>query len=64
MVTERQKRDGHKITWKELKEHCEAAGIQDNDAIDLISITWGNPNDLICKKDEDFGWQIVLEPYN
>ena len=64
MTIQYQNREGLKITWKELKECCEAAGIRDDDTIDLISITWGDPADLTCKKDEDFGWQIVLETYN
>ncbi len=52
-----------KITWRELKQACEAAGIKDDDPIDIIEVAWGSPDELKCVKDEDFGWQITLESY-
>lgn len=50
-----------KITWKDLKTACERAGIQDDDPIDVIHVAWGSQEDLTCTKDEDFGWQIILD---
>ncbi len=52
-----------KITWQELKQACEEAGIKDDDPIDIIEISWGTPEELKCVRDEDFGWQITLEGY-
>ena len=53
------KKDG-KITWGELKQLAETMGVQDNDEIDAIDISWGSIEDVKCEKDEDFGWQIRL----
>lgn len=49
-----------KLTWKEFKELCEQQGIQDNDELDIIDISWGSLEYFEAKKDEDFGWQITL----
>jgi len=51
---------GEKITWGELKKRAEEAGMQDNDEIDNITISWGSARDLDLKKDEIFGWQVYL----
>ncbi len=51
---------GKKITWQEFKALCEAAGIQDDDEIDSIDISWGDKVFFQCTKDEDFGWNIRL----
>ena len=50
-----------KITWKELKAACEAAGIRDEDQLDSVHITWGTAEHLECRRDDDFGWQITLD---
>ena len=50
-----------RITWGELVAACEKAGIKDDDEIDVVHITWGGIEHLICEKDKDFGWQIVLD---
>ena len=49
-----------KLTWAELKEILINQGIQDTDEIDRIDISWGRPEDVECKKDKDFGWQVFL----
>jgi hypothetical protein len=49
-----------KLTWKKFKELCEQQGIQDNDELDIIDISWGSVEYFEAKKDEDFGWQITL----
>lgn len=49
-----------KLTWAELKEILINQGIQDSDEIDRIDISWGRPEDVECKKDKDFGWQVFL----
>lgn len=53
--------EGLKITWKDLKDACERAGVQDNDTLDMVHITWGDAKHLKCSKDADFGWQIQLD---
>ena len=53
--------DSLKITWRDLKTACEQAGIQDDDMLDLVDISWGSAKNLMCKKDEDFGWQILMD---
>ena len=53
--------DQLKITWNDLKILCESNGVQDEDTLDFVHIGWGSREDLKCKRDEDFGWQIVLE---
>lgn len=50
-----------KITWRDLKQACERAGVKDEDTLDAVQITWGSSNQLKCNKDEDFGWQIILD---
>lgn len=50
-----------KITWKDLKSACERAGVQDDDPLDTVHITWGSIDALSCRKDADFGWQIILD---
>ncbi len=60
MNTERHD-EGPKITWKELKEACERAGMKDNNPLDVVYITWGSAGHLKCNKDADFGWQILLD---
>ena len=49
-----------KLTWQEIKNLIESSGVQANDEIDKIDISWGSVEDLECRKDEDFGWQIRL----
>ena len=49
-----------KLTWGEFVRRAREAGITDNDEIDNISVSWGSPDELEIKKDEDFGWQISL----
>jgi len=51
---------GEKITWGELKKLVETYGVVDNDEIDLIDVSWGNPDKLKVKLDDDFGWKISL----
>ena len=52
--------DEKKLTWQEIKVLIESAGVQANDEIDKIDISWGASEELECRKDEDFGWQIRL----
>lgn len=47
-----------KMTWREIRDVIERAGVKDNDEIDCIEISWGRPDQLSLTKDEDFGWQI------
>ncbi len=47
-----------KFTWKEVRRLIEEAGVQDDDEIDCIEISWGTVDQVKLKKDEDFGWQI------
>lgn len=49
-----------KLTWQEIKELIEQAGVKNGDEIDRIDISWGSIEELSCNKDEDFGWQILL----
>lgn len=49
-----------KITWGELKQMIEDAGVRAEDEIDMIDISWGSKEQFTCTKDEDFGWQIKL----
>jgi hypothetical protein len=49
-----------KLTWKKFKELCEQQGIQDNDELDIIDVSWGSVEYFEAQKDEDFGWQITL----
>lgn len=49
-----------KLTWEEIKRLIEAAGVQADDEIDKIDISWGSIEELDCSKDEDFGWRIIL----
>ncbi len=56
-----ERRDKTKITWQELKLACEQAGIRDEDELDTVFIAWGEIEALTCKKDDDFGWQIILD---
>ena len=49
-----------RITWQELKDMCENAGVRDNDLIDFVDVAWGEAQLLKCQKDVDFGWQIKL----
>ncbi len=60
MNTEKQP-DTLKITWKDLKLACEKAGVQDDDMLDAVHISWGSAEQLKCNKDADFGWQIILD---
>ncbi len=48
----------NKMTWREIREAIENAGVQDDDEIDCIEISWGTREQLVLIKDEDFGWQI------
>lgn len=52
--------EGVKLKWREFKALCESSGIRDDDEVDLIDVSWGDPAELKCEKDEDFGWQIKL----
>jgi hypothetical protein len=47
-----------KFTWREIRRIIEEAGVQDDDEIDCIEISWGTAEDLKLNKDDDFGWQI------
>ena len=47
-----------KFTWKEVRRLIEEAGVQDDDEIDCIEISWGTIDQVKLNKDEDFGWQI------
>lgn len=47
-----------KFTWKEVRQLIEEAGVQDDDEIDCIEISWGTVDEVKLNKDEDFGWQI------
>lgn len=49
-----------KVTWGDLKQALEQAGVQDHDEIDRIDLGWGNPNHIKVVHDDDFGWQIFL----
>ena len=51
---------GEKITWGDLKQVIEKSGIENNDEIDTIDISWGKADKLKVLFDEDFGWQIIL----
>ena len=46
------------MTWREVREAVERAGVADDDEIDSIEISWGTSDQLVLTKDEDFGWQI------
>ena len=48
----------NKMTWREVREVIENAGVKDEDEIDCIEISWGTAEQLKLTKDEDFGWQI------
>lgn len=48
----------NKFTWKEVRRLIEEAGVQDDDEIDCIEISWGTSDQVKLNKDEDFGWQI------
>ena len=48
----------NKMTWREIREVIESAGVRDDDEIDCIEISWGTSEQLVLTKDEDFGWQI------
>jgi len=52
--------DEKKLTWQELKALIESSGVQADDEIDKIDVSWGSIEELECRKDEDFGWRIVL----
>ena len=52
--------DEKKLTWQELKNLIESAGVQAEDEIDKIDISWGSVEEFECRKDEDFGWRIIL----
>jgi len=47
-----------KFTWQQVRQLIEQAGVQDDDEIDCIEISWGTTDQVKLKKDEDFGWQI------
>jgi hypothetical protein len=53
-------RGEQKLTWKEIKDLIEAAGVKDNDEIDDIDISWGDVAELEIEKDEVFGWKVRL----
>ena len=47
-----------KFTWQQVRQLIEQAGVQDDDEIDCIEISWGTTDQVKLNKDEDFGWQI------
>ncbi len=47
-----------KFTWQQVRQLIEQAGVQDDDEIDCIEISWGTSDQVKLNKDEDFGWQI------
>jgi len=47
-----------KMTWKQIKNLIESAGVSEDDEIDCIEISWGTPEQIKLTKDKDFGWQI------
>ncbi len=47
-----------KFTWQQVRQLIEQAGVQDDDEIDCIEISWGTTDQVKLKKDKDFGWQI------
>lgn len=47
-----------KLTWRQIRERIEQAGVSDTDEIDCIEISWGTLDQLSFTKDQDFGWQI------
>lgn len=49
-----------KITWGEFKKLLGEAGVKDDDEIDGIDVSWGNTDEFVCYKDEDFGWIVRL----
>ena len=53
-------KNNDKLTWGEFIRRAKEAGINDEDEIDNISVSWGSPDSIEFKKDEDFGWQISL----
>lgn len=50
----------YKLTWRDIKGLIESAGVQDEDEIDDIDISWGNIDEFECRKDEVFGWKVRL----
>ena len=59
MLSDKQKATrSTKFTWQEVRRLIEAAGVQDDDEIDCIEISWGTIDQVKLNKDEDFGWQI------
>lgn len=48
----------NKFTWQQVRQLIEQAGVQDDDEIDCIEISWGTTDQIKLKKDKDFGWQI------
>lgn len=49
-----------RLTWSSFKAKVEAAGVMESDYIDSIDISWGDPDELSCRKDDEFGWIIKL----
>ncbi len=49
-----------KLTWKEVREMIERAGVEDGDEIDCIELSWGTADQVHIIRDDDFGWQIRL----
>ncbi|HHJ81233.1 MAG TPA: hypothetical protein ENJ65_06325 [Candidatus Tenderia electrophaga] len=47
-----------KFTWQQVRQLIEQAGVQDDDEIDCIEISWGTTDQIKLRKDKDFGWQI------
>ena len=52
--------DEKKLTWGEILQLIENAGVDSSDEIDKIDISWGSIEEFTCSKDEVFGWQIRL----
>lgn len=49
-----------KLTWGEVKDMIESAGVRDTDEIDSIDISWGALDQFAATKDEICGWRIRL----
>jgi len=58
LPNKQQMKQSTKFTWREIRRMVEEAGVQDDDEIDCIEISWGTADQVKLNKDEDFGWQI------
>lgn len=53
-------RHSGKVTWGELKKMMDKAGVNDEDEIDRIDLSWGSHEEITIEWDDDFGWQVYL----